>query len=97
MSHTYEAWNQRGNGIFSPTPCRRELSNCGIASGRNKRPAALLTRMSQTYSIGFMPGEYASQTIRRIPSSKRKLSNSRARCGLALSSMRMDSFPIVAA
>ncbi|GBM79906.1 hypothetical protein AVEN_173890-1 [Araneus ventricosus] len=83
-----------GNSTHS---CRRELYNCGIVSLDDKRSAALLPRMSQTCSIGLMSGEYACQSIRRIPSSKKKLPTCRARCGLALSSMRMDSFPIAAA
>ncbi|GBO03873.1 hypothetical protein AVEN_205003-1 [Araneus ventricosus] len=71
--------------------CRREISNCGIVPGGDKLPASFLPRMSQT---GLMSGEYAGQSIRRIPSSKRKFSTIRARCGLALSSLRTDLSPI---
>ncbi|GBM99842.1 hypothetical protein AVEN_4744-1 [Araneus ventricosus] len=71
--------------------------NIGERNWGDKGPATLLLRMAQTCSIGFMSGEYAGQFIRRIPSSKRKLSTSQARCDLALLTMRMDSSPIAAA
>ncbi|GBN14520.1 hypothetical protein AVEN_13742-1 [Araneus ventricosus] len=53
--------------------CTREFSNCGIVSRGYKRLATHLPRMSQTCSIGFMSGECASQSIRSIPLSKKKL------------------------
>ncbi|GBN02168.1 hypothetical protein AVEN_119683-1 [Araneus ventricosus] len=89
--------SMRDWGIYSLPLLYKIAFQLRIVSGGDKGPATLLLRISQTCSIGFMSEEYAGQSIRRIPSTKTKLSISESRCELALSSMRMDSSPIAAA
>ncbi|GBO40102.1 hypothetical protein AVEN_122345-1 [Araneus ventricosus] len=61
--------------------------------GRGLRVAIALARASQTSSIGLMSGDLAGQSIRRISSLSRNSSTRRALCGLALSSIKMNSGP----
>ncbi|GFX72496.1 hypothetical protein TNCV_4060931 [Trichonephila clavipes] len=83
-------------GILSHSS-RRALSSSWRVCGGGWRSATRLPRASQTCSIGFMSGEHAGHSIRRIPSSKNQSSTNLARCGLQLSSIKVKSSPIAAA
>ncbi|GFV40908.1 hypothetical protein TNCV_1637921 [Trichonephila clavipes] len=85
-----------GWGILSHSS-RRALSRFWRVCGGGWRPATRLHRASQTCSFGFMSGEHAGHSIRKIPSSKRKSFTRLARRGLQLSSIKMKSTPIAAA
>ncbi|GBL71644.1 hypothetical protein AVEN_62928-1 [Araneus ventricosus] len=61
--------------------------------GGGLRVEIALPRASQTCSIGLRSGDLAGQSIRRISSLSRNSSTRRALCGLALSSIKMNSGP----
>ncbi|GFW05529.1 uncharacterized protein TNCV_437101 [Trichonephila clavipes] len=60
-------------GILAHSSRRALFSSWRICGG-GWRPATRLPTASQTFSIGFMSGEYAGHSLRTIPSSKRKSS-----------------------